>query len=132
MNSPLQRRRSPSPRRGGLSAVLLRRLPHDSSVHRLWIGTKLFALLALTVATGLNTGWAQLLAVAGIVALTLVAARVPWRARPRLPTWFWATMALGLVLAGLGGGADRFLRLLGFTLLFMVLSLVIAWDDGAG
>lgn len=127
MNNPLKSRRAPAPRRGGLGAVLLRRLPHDSSVHRLWIGTKLFALLALTVATGLNTGWAQLLAVTGIVALTLIGARVPWRARPRLPTWFWVTMAAGLLLAALGGGADRFLRLLGFTLLFMVLSLVIAW-----
>lgn len=126
MNNPFQRR-SPSPRRGGLNSVLLRRLPHDSAVHRLWIGTKLIALLALTVATGLNTGWAQLLAVASIVALALVAARVPWRARPRLPAWFWATLAIGFGLAALGGGADRVLRLFGFTLLFMLLSLVIAW-----
>jgi energy-coupling factor transport system permease protein len=120
-------RRSPSPRRGGLGSVLLRRLPHDSSVHRLSIVTKLIALLALTIATGLNTSWWQLLAVAGIVALSLVAARVPWRARPRLPTWFWGTLAIGFAFSVSGGGGERFLRLLGFTLLFMLLSLVIAW-----
>jgi energy-coupling factor transporter transmembrane protein EcfT len=35
-------------------------------------------------------------------------------------------------LAGLGGGADRFLRLIGFSLLFIVLSMVIAWTIDLG
>jgi energy-coupling factor transport system permease protein len=116
-----------SGRRGGLDAVLLRRLPGTSAVHRLWAGTKLISLSALTLATGLNTSWQQLAAVGAVTTLAVLAARVPWRARPRLPVWFWALMGLGLGLALIGGGGGRFARLIGFTIAFSVLSLVVAW-----
>lgn len=84
-------------------------------------------LTALTLATGLNTSWAQLIGVAGVVVLAVIAARVPRRAIPRLPRWFWVMIVLGFALAAAGGGADRFLRLVGFSLLFVVLSMVISW-----
>jgi energy-coupling factor transport system permease protein len=126
----LRRRRSA--RRGGIDAVLLRRLPHDSCMHRIGAGTKLICLTALTVAIGLNTSWAQLISVATIVVLAVTAARVPWRAVPRLPIWFWVMILIGFGLAAAGGGADRFLRLIGFSLLFIVLSMVIAWTIDLG
>jgi energy-coupling factor transport system permease protein len=121
-----------STRRGGIDAVLLRRLPHDSSMQRLAVETKLIGMTALTIATGLNTGWAQLIGVGAIAAATVIAARVPWRAVPRLPVWFFALIAIGFALAAAGGGAGRYLRLLGFALLFIVLSLVIAWTTELG
>jgi energy-coupling factor transport system permease protein len=121
------RRRQRSARRGGIESVLLRRLPHDSVMHRLGIETKLIGITALTIATGLNTGWRELVAVAAIVVLAVAAARVPWRAVPRLPIWFPASLLLGLGLTALGGGAGQFARLMGFSLLFAALSMVIAW-----
>ena len=126
-SGPQVRRRVRGPRRGGVDSVLLRRLPHESFMHRIGIETKLLGVIALTVATGLNTGWRMLAAVAAVVTLAVVTARVPWRAFPRLPLWFPLSLLLGLALAAAGGGADRFARLIAFSLLFALLALVIAW-----
>ncbi len=115
------------PHRAGVHEVLLRRLPHDSPLHRLGVGTKLVTLLVLTIATGLNTGWEQLAGVAVVVGAALVAARVPLRALPRLPHWFGLTILISFGFAAAGGGAERFIRLIAFGLLFALLSLVIAW-----
>lgn len=120
------------PRRGGLHAVLLRRLPGETVMHRLDVGTKLIGLTGLTIATGLNTGWAQLVGVAVIAALTVIAARVPLRATPRLPPALGALVLVSFALTAAGGGAERFLRLVGFSVLFAVLSLVIAWTTDLG
>jgi len=107
--------------------VLLRRLPNDSSMKHLWVGTKLVGLMALTLATALNTSWAQVIAVAVVASAAVIAGRVPWRASPRIPRWFWLSLAVGFVFALIGGGADAYVRFLCFTVLFVALSLVIAW-----
>jgi len=107
--------------------VLLRRLPNDSPLKRLWVGTKLIALTVLTLVTALNTSWAQVIALTLLVALAVIAARVPLRAMPSLPRWFWVFLASGFVTALIGHGADEFLRFLCFGVLFIALSLLIAW-----
>lgn len=125
--TPRLGRRQRAARRGGIDSVLLHRLPNDSQMQRIGIETKLLGVLALTVATGLNTGWQMLIAVAAVVILALAAARVPWRAFPRLPVWFPLSLLVGLAFAAAGGGAGRFARLMAFSLLFALLTLVIAW-----
>jgi energy-coupling factor transport system permease protein len=101
-------------------------------MHRLWIGTKLISLLVLTVATALNTGWAQLMGVTLVTAAAIVAARVPRRAIPRVPPWFWLTLVIGFALTGSGGGGGRFVRLVCFAMVFLLLTLVIAWTTELG
>lgn len=101
-------------------------------MHRIGILTKLIGLSALTVATGLNTGWAQLIAVGLVVMAAAAAARLPLRALPRLPSWLLVLALVGLVFAAAGGGVGRYLRLLGFSLLFVLLSLMIAWTTDLG
>jgi energy-coupling factor transport system permease protein len=124
---PRPRRAERHARRGGVESVLLRRLPGDTPMHRLGVETKLLGLLVLTIATGLDTGWPMLIAVGAVVAMVMLVARVPWRAFPRLPLWFPVSLLVGLALASAGGGGGRFARLMAFSLLFTVLSLLIAW-----
>lgn len=120
------------PRRGGIDVVLLRRLPHDSSMQRMSPATKLIALALLTVATLLNTSWAQLAALATVLAAGLIAARMPRRAIPRMPTLFWLALGVGFALALSGGRPAEFIRLVCFTLAFLLLSLLIALTTDLG
>lgn len=132
MNMTWKLRANEKPRRGGIDSVLLRKLPGDTVVHRIWTGTKLIALAVLTIATGLNTGWPQLIALALLTAIVLLAARVPWRAWPRVPAWFWIVILAGWGISSLGHNGAEYIRLMGFTLVFLVLALVVAWTTELG
>ena len=71
--------------------TLLRYLPGNSPVHRLWAGTKLIVLVVFTYSIGTKPGWNQLLAALGVFILALIAARIPRGAIPR--------PSLGLVIS---------------------------------
>src|ERR1700712_4414107 len=96
-------------RRAGLGAVLLRTLPTQTVMHRLWAGTKIIAAIALTLTVSLFPGWPSLAVGAGAVAAGTLLARVPRSVLPRLPWWFWGTMLLGAALAFLGSGLVQYL-----------------------
>jgi energy-coupling factor transporter ATP-binding protein EcfA2/energy-coupling factor transporter transmembrane protein EcfT len=119
-------------RRAGVSAVILRRLPREGLMHRMWVGTKLAVLVLLTVATLLHPSWAQLAATALVVLLAVISARVPRSAVPRFPWWFWLTLAVGLAVAAVGNGTAHYLQLVCLSTLFMVLSAVVAWTTDLG
>jgi energy-coupling factor transport system permease protein len=78
---------------------LLRPVPGDTPVHRLWAGTKLVALAALVVALSIRPAWPSVAVVAGFLFACLLVARIPRGAVPRLPRWFWVALALGGVLS---------------------------------
>jgi energy-coupling factor transporter transmembrane protein EcfT len=85
--------------------VLLRPVPGDSAVHRLWAGTKLIAVCGVSVLLTFYPGW---MAIGLVAALVLGAARVahiPRGALPSVPRWLWVLLALGAVTAALAGGA---------------------------
>ncbi len=91
-------------RRPARSFVLLREVEVDSPVHRLWAGTKLLAAVAVSLTISLVPQWP----VIGVLAVLLVGAaalaRVPLRAVPRPPGWFWALFAAGGALTLISGG----------------------------
>ena len=78
----------PGPRRKP-EFVLLRLLPHDSPVHRLWAGTKLLVVAALALMLSIRPTWPALGVAAAVVAAGVVAAKVPAGAVPRLPRWIF-------------------------------------------
>ncbi|HEV2310486.1 MAG TPA: energy-coupling factor transporter transmembrane protein EcfT [Acidimicrobiia bacterium] len=92
--APVERRPARRPR----DFVLLRLLPHDSPVHRLWAGTKLLIVLGLGVMLSFRPTWPALGAAAAVVAVGVVAARVPAGAVPRLPRWVWILLLADAVL----------------------------------
>jgi len=79
--------------------TFLRLVPGDSFVHRLWAGTKLIAVAELVVTATFAPTWLTLGVIAAIVALALVAGRVPLGAFPRLPAAFYGLLGFGLLLS---------------------------------
>jgi energy-coupling factor transporter ATP-binding protein EcfA2/energy-coupling factor transporter transmembrane protein EcfT len=134
---PSGRRRRKAP-----TVVLLRQVPGDTPIHRLWAGTKLLAVAALSVTLSFQADWAGTALLAAVVLAAVLVARIPWRAVPHLPLGFWVVVAVGAVLTLISGGSP-YLSVLGariglggldsfalFTALSVVLlaaSLLIGW-----
>lgn len=90
------RRRARAARRS--EPNLLRYIPGTSPVHRLWAGTKLVTIAALSVVLALRPTWPVIGASMAGVAGAMLLARIPRGAAPRLPRWFWFGMLLGVLL----------------------------------
>ncbi len=128
--------------------VLLRRIEVDSPVHRLWAGTKLLAVVAVSITVSEAPSWpvAALLAV-GLLGVARLA-RIPWSAVPRLPGWVWFGLAVlgGFSLAAggrpylhLGGGTRLGLGALELYVLVLVVGLelltaglIVGWTTALG
>jgi energy-coupling factor transporter transmembrane protein EcfT len=78
---------------------LLRPVPGDTPVHRLWAGTKLVSLAALVVGLSFRPTWPAVGVVGAFVLGAMLLARISPGAAPKLPRWFWAALALGAVLS---------------------------------
>ena len=127
--------------------VLLRLLPHDSPVHRLWAGTKLLVVLGLGVMLSLRPTWPALGAAAAVVAIGVVAAGVPAGAVPRLPRWIWILLLvdalltmrsgtpplvhLGSVDISIGALGDWAL-LVGLAVVILAAALLVGWTTPLG
>ena len=94
---PRARSRRRAPRRE-TELTFLRLVPGDSVVHRLWAGTKILVVAGLAIVMTISPSWAIVGMGVAIVLVALLAARIPPGAIPRLPTWFFAALALGAVL----------------------------------
>jgi len=127
--------------------VVLRLLPHDSPVHRLWAGTKLLIVLGIGIMLSFRPTWPALGVAAAIVAVGVVAARVPAGAVPRLPRWIWVlaladalltlrsgahpVVHVGSVDLSLGGLSDWAL-LVGLALVILGAALLVGWTTPLG
>jgi len=78
--------------------TFLRLVPGTSFVHRLWAGTKLLVAFILAIAVSISPTWAMIGIAAGVVALGLIAGRIPLGAFPRLPQWFFVAVLVGALL----------------------------------
>jgi len=92
-------------RRAGLGELhVLRFVEGTSALHRLWAGTKLVVLAAISIALLLWPSWSSV----GIAAVVLLAAylgaRLPRGISPRLPRWIVLLVLVGLGLAAAAGG----------------------------
>ena len=108
---PSAARRPAGPRARSLAVApelhLLRYVPGDSPVHRMWAGTKLAGVTAVTVALALRPSWSGEGVAAALLALGVAVARIPRGALPRVPRWFATVLGAGAVLAATAGGAPH-------------------------
>jgi len=124
------------------SVVLLRPVPGTSVIHRLWAGTKLIVVFAVSLVLAFYPGWAAIALMAALVAVTVWLARIPRGALPSLPWWLWLLVLLGCVTATLGGGepvlhlwsADlpiggllKFLRFTALSVVLIALGALVSW-----
>lgn len=90
------------------SVVLLRPVPGDSVIHRLWAGTKLLIVFVLGVLMTFYPGWVPIALVAVLVGVAAYLAHIPRGVLPSIPGWLWFFLFLGGVTASFAGGAPEF------------------------
>ena len=110
--------------------VLLRPVPGESVIHRLWAGTKLLIVLILGVMTWVLPSWPALIFVAICVLVIAFAAGIPLGAIPRPPWWFWVLMAITVGVSGLSAGGSGMLlalRAVVLGLVVLAMSILVVW-----
>jgi energy-coupling factor transport system permease protein len=90
------------------SVVLLRPVPGDSVIHRLWAGTKLLIVFVLGVLMTFYPGWVPIALVAVLVGVAAYVAHIPRGVLPSIPGWLWFFLFLGGFTASFAGGAPEF------------------------
>ncbi|WP_280497881.1 energy-coupling factor transporter transmembrane component T family protein [Nocardia asiatica] len=117
-----------------MSTVLLRQVPVDSPVHRLWAGTKMIGVFLISLVLMFMPSWPVLGIMTAFLVVVGVAARLPLGTLPRLPWWFWALFLVGgLITVPVGGAAVlRYAQIAIFTLILVAASFLIAWTTPMG
>ncbi len=133
--------------RRGARVTLLREIKVDSPVHRMWAGTKLIAVAALSVTVSYFPSWGSLGLVTCLIAGTALVARVPRGAWPRPPLWFWVVVVVSGALASVAGGSphltvggvvlglgalDAYIRFLGVGVLLLLAAALVGWTTPLG
>ncbi|WP_330183526.1 energy-coupling factor transporter transmembrane protein EcfT [Nocardia sp. NBC_01503] len=117
-----------------MSSVILREVPLDSPVHRLWAGTKMIWVFVFSVLLMFTPSWTLL----GLGTVTLIgiglAARLPLGTLPRFPWWFWIGILIGAAInAPVGLDALlRYTQIVLFGFLLLGATFVVAWTTPMG
>lgn len=121
---------------------ILRYVPSSSPAHRMWAGTKLVCFTALALATFTKPLWTTIGVDAAVVALFVLAARLPRGVVGHPPLWIWWGIGVSAVLAVFAGGKPTvhllgvavalgglldFLRITCIGLLFVALGMTLGW-----
>lgn len=133
---------APATTRQRAPVVLLRPVPGDSVIHRLWAGTKLIAVAGIGVLLTFYPGWVPMGLVAALILTTARLARISRGALPSIPRWLLillfiggatATFAGGSPVIDLGsvelalGGLLTFLRITAVSIVLLGLGAMVSW-----
>ncbi|WP_405488760.1 energy-coupling factor transporter transmembrane component T family protein [Nocardia sp. NBC_00511] len=117
-----------------MSGIILREVPGDSVVHRLWAGTKMIGVFAVSMVLMFIPDWWMLGGTAAFLILVWLLAKLPVGTLPRLPWWVWAGIALGAAInAPVGLSAvTRYAQVIVFGFLLLGFSFLVAWTTPMG
>jgi energy-coupling factor transport system permease protein len=122
--------------------VLLRPVPGDTVVHRLWAGTKLLTVAGIGVLMTFYPGWIPIGLVAVLVVVAGWLAGVRRGALPSIPVILWVLLFLGGLTATFGGGDPHvhiagasvglggllsFLRITALSIVLLGLGMLVSW-----
>ncbi|UXA16340.1 energy-coupling factor transporter transmembrane protein EcfT [Mycobacterium sp. SMC-4] len=131
-----------TPRKQRREVVLLRPIPGRTVMHDLWAGSKLLIVGAIGVLLTFYPGWVPIGAVAILIALAAILARIPRGVLPTIPGWLWFLVVLGAVTAAFAGGSPEitvgtveiglggllnFLRIAALTVVLLGLGALVSW-----
>jgi energy-coupling factor transport system permease protein len=135
-----RRRRQPA-------VVFLREVPGDTPVHRMWAGTKLLAVGAVSLTLSFLPSWPSIGLGAAFGLTVALVARVPRSAVPRFPRGVYVLALVGVafgLLAGespyvhvgglsIGLGAlDSYARFAAVAVVLLGLSMLVGWTTDVG
>lgn len=127
--------------------ILLREIPGDSPIHRLWAGTKLVAVAGLSVVLSYYPSWGALGLTACLLLTAGLIARIPRGALPRPPFWFWIIIVVTGGLASVSGGSphvtiggavlglggiDAYVRFVSIGILLLLAAAMVGWTTALG
>jgi energy-coupling factor transport system permease protein len=130
--------RNPTPR----GVVLLRPVPGDTVIHRLWAGTKLIVVFVFGVLMTFYPGWVPIALVALLVWVAARLAHIPRGVLPSIPVWLWLFLFIGGLTASFAGGAPdiavgsvtiglggllNFLRITALSIVLLGLGAMVSW-----
>ncbi|WP_067574015.1 energy-coupling factor transporter transmembrane component T family protein [Nocardia acidivorans] len=117
-----------------MSSVILREVPVDSPVHRLWAGTKMIWVFVYSVLLMFTPSWALLGLGAAVLIGIGLAARLPLGALPRFPWWIWIGLLIGgAINAPVGMDAVlRYTQIALFGFLLLGATFMVAWTTPMG
>ncbi|GAC1395894.1 MAG: CbiQ family ECF transporter T component [Mycobacterium sp.] len=133
---------APAATRQRTPAVLLRPVPGDTVIHRLWAGTKLIAVAGIGVLLTYYPGWVPIGLVAALVFVTARLAHIERGALPSIPRWLWILLFLGGATAAFSGGSPfidlgsvhlalggvlAFLRITAVSIVLLGLGAMVSW-----
>ncbi len=137
-----ERRTERRGRRRTTELTLLRPVAGNSPVHALWAGTKILAVAAISLVLSIRPSWPAIGVLGGFVLASLILARIPPGAAPRLPRWFWIAFLLGGALSlrsnraplvhvgGLElsmGGLDQWARYTTLAAVILAAAALVSW-----
>ncbi|MGB3484963.1 MAG: energy-coupling factor transporter transmembrane protein EcfT [Mycobacterium sp.] len=124
------------------SVVLLRPVPGDTVIHRLWAGTKLIVVFVLGVLMTFYPGWVPIALAALLVFVAARLARIQRGVLPSVPVWLWIFLFVGALTASFAGGAPEiavgsvtvglggllnFLRITALSIVLLGLGAMVSW-----
>lgn len=127
--------------------TLLREIKVDSPLHRLWAGTKLVAVGALSVVLSYFPSWGSIGLVFGLLLVGVRVAHIPKGVWPRPPRWFWITLGVSAGLASLAGhspyltvggavlgfgGLDAYFRFVAIGVALLLGAALVGWTTALG
>ena len=127
--------------------ILLREIPGDTPVHRLWAGTKLVAVAGLSVVLSYYPSWGALGLITCLLLIAGLVARIPGGALPRPPFWFWVVIVITGGLASISGGKphltiggavlglggiDTYLRFVSIGIVLLLAAAMVGWTTSLG
>jgi energy-coupling factor transport system permease protein len=127
--------------------ILLREIPGDTPIHRLWAGTKLVAVAGLSVVLSYYPSWGAIGLVTCLLLTAGLIARIPRGALPRPPLWFWVVIVLTGALASVPGGSphvtiggavlglggiDAYLRFVSIGVVLLLAAAMVGWTTSLG
>jgi energy-coupling factor transport system permease protein len=133
---------APTRSRQRAPVVLLRPVPGDTVVHRLWAGTKLIAVAGIGVLLTFYPGWVPIGLVAALILTTARLARIQRGALPSIPRWLWVLLFIGGATAAFAGGSPvihlgsielalggliTFLRITAVSIVLLGLGAIVSW-----
>jgi energy-coupling factor transport system permease protein len=131
-----------APKKQRRPVVLLRPVPGDSVIHRLWAGTKLLVVAVIGVLLTFYPGWVPITLVGILVLVAARIAGVPRGALPSVPRWLWFVLLLTGVLSIFSGGSPHltvfgvtagfggvlsYLRVMLLAIVLLGLSAMVSW-----
>jgi energy-coupling factor transport system permease protein len=131
-----------APARQRAPVVLLRPVPGDTVIHRLWAGTKLIAVAGIGVLLTFYPGWVPIGLVAALILTTAWLAGIPRGTLPAIPRWLWVLLFIGGATAALAGGSPvidvgsvhvalggllTFLRITAVSIVLLGLGAMVSW-----